>query len=31
MDFGTCFVVVLVVIIFVAAWIDEQMNKIKRK
>jgi hypothetical protein len=31
MDFGTCFVVVLVGILFVIAWIEDQSNKSKWK
>jgi hypothetical protein len=27
MDFGTCFVVFLVIFLFIAAWLDEQMKK----
>jgi hypothetical protein len=27
MDFGTCFVVFLVIFLFIVAWIDERMKK----
>jgi hypothetical protein len=31
MDFGTWFVAVLVIVLFIVVWIEDQSNKSKRK